>query len=210
MTSVSTPTSTRRRTIRRRVLAVLSGGLVLGVGAAWTLAAWTDNEYAGGTITSGTFGVEGSTNGSAFSEHASSGAAATLVFTSPASAMYPGAETYTAFWVRTVSSSLGGTVKLSATASSMTGTGLQNVLTYGVKVLASGTTCNAANYTSGTTVAVADGTALVTTLTSSAVTLAAAQATPVQFCFKLVMSATADNTTQGKTAIPVWQFAASS
>ena len=56
----------------RKILAVLAGGLVLGVGVAVTLAAWNDSEFATGTFTAGSFNLEGSTTGdtdAAYSDH---------------------------------------------------------------------------------------------------------------------------------------------
>lgn len=46
---------------QRKVLAVLAGGVVLGVGVGVTLAAWNDSEFATGTFTAGSFNLEGST-----------------------------------------------------------------------------------------------------------------------------------------------------
>lgn len=54
-----------------KVRAILAGGLVLGVGAAITLAAWNDSEFATGTFAAGTFNLEGSTDGASFTDHAS-------------------------------------------------------------------------------------------------------------------------------------------
>ena len=53
-----TTDGTRRRD-SRRVKAVLAGGMVLGIGAAITLAAWNDSEFATGTFSAGHFGIEG-------------------------------------------------------------------------------------------------------------------------------------------------------
>ena len=41
------------------IRAILAGGLVLGVGAAVTLAAWNDSEFVTGTFTAGTFNLRG-------------------------------------------------------------------------------------------------------------------------------------------------------
>jgi len=49
--------------------AILAGGLVLGVGAAITLAAWTDEEFASGNFGAGTFVFEGSINGTDFTSN---------------------------------------------------------------------------------------------------------------------------------------------
>lgn len=86
--------------------AILAGGLVLGVGAAITLAAWTDQEWAKGVFGSGgTFGIEGSTNGSTFSEHATETAAASLNFAVDAENLAPGDEVYASFAVQLIDSS---------------------------------------------------------------------------------------------------------
>ena len=63
---------------RRRIYAVLAGGLVLGVGTAVTLAAWNDSEFAKSTFTAGSFVFQGSTDGTAFADHASEAGAADL------------------------------------------------------------------------------------------------------------------------------------
>ncbi|NLA65954.1 MAG: hypothetical protein GX862_08575 [Leucobacter sp.] len=60
--------------------AILAGGLVLGVGAAVTLAAWTDQEWAIGNFGTGQFGIEGSIDGTDFTSHATEAGAAQLSF----------------------------------------------------------------------------------------------------------------------------------
>jgi predicted ribosomally synthesized peptide with SipW-like signal peptide len=67
-----------RRVLHRKVAAVLAGGLVLGIGTATTLAAWTDQEQAQATFTSGVFKLMSSTDGTAFEDHTSN--VATLTF----------------------------------------------------------------------------------------------------------------------------------
>jgi len=64
----------------RKVKALLAGGLVLGVGAAVTLAAWTDQEWVKGTFSAGNFNVQGSPTGSNYADHETSENAATLTF----------------------------------------------------------------------------------------------------------------------------------
>ncbi|KAM9861906.1 hypothetical protein ACI1US_02240 [Leucobacter sp. BZR 635] len=83
-----------------RARALLAGGLVLGVGAAITLAAWTDNEWARGIFGSGSFGIEGSTDGSAFSDNPTTGDAAQLSFAVGADNLAPGSEVYAGYAVR--------------------------------------------------------------------------------------------------------------
>jgi predicted ribosomally synthesized peptide with SipW-like signal peptide len=51
----------RRR--RRQVQALAAGGLVLGVGATATIAAWTDQTFGSGEFSTGTFSIEANTDG---------------------------------------------------------------------------------------------------------------------------------------------------
>jgi len=80
--------------------ALLAGGLVLGVGAAITLAAWNDSEFARGTFTAGTFNMVGSTDGTTYAEHATVGAPAMLAFTVNPTLLAPGDVVYAPFAVR--------------------------------------------------------------------------------------------------------------
>ena len=88
------PRSSRRR---RKVFAFLAGGLVLGLGAVATFAAWNDSEFATGTFTTGTgIDLQGSTNGTAFSSSDSS-PGKTLSFQVNADRLSPGAVVYAPF-----------------------------------------------------------------------------------------------------------------
>lgn len=73
-----TPATDRSKS--RKFKAILAGGLVLGLGAAVTLAAWNDSEFVIGNFGSGNFDIEGSSDGTNFGDHAS-GSPATLGFT---------------------------------------------------------------------------------------------------------------------------------
>lgn len=53
----------------RKIRALAAGGAVLGVGAAITLAAWTDNEFAIGDFATGSFNIQGAAGDSAFADH---------------------------------------------------------------------------------------------------------------------------------------------
>ncbi len=86
----------------------LAGGLVLGVGAAVTLAAWNDSEFVTGTFTAGTFNLQGSTtDGTTFSDHAVSPGGA-LTFTVPAAALSPTDTTQAPFAVRLAANTTNG------------------------------------------------------------------------------------------------------
>jgi len=82
-TSTASSATDARRARNRRLKAILAGGLVLGVGAAVTLAAWNDSEFAQGTFAAGEFNLEGSVDGATYTDHAAQGAPALLDFTVP-------------------------------------------------------------------------------------------------------------------------------
>lgn len=82
-----------------KVRAILAGGIVLGVGAAITLAAWNDSEFATGRFASGSFNLEGSTDGTSFTDHASA-PGATLDFAVNPSNLSPGDTVAAPFSVR--------------------------------------------------------------------------------------------------------------
>lgn len=54
-----TPDAQKKADSRRKRKAILAGGVVLGLGAAVTLAAWSDDVFASGTFNTGTFELEG-------------------------------------------------------------------------------------------------------------------------------------------------------
>lgn len=190
---------------RRRVRALLASGLVLGVGAGATLAAWTDSEHSQATFTAGRFGIVGSTNGTTFSEHATSGSAATLNFQVTPTAMAPGTTTYALYSVTTLNPSVAGAVSLRAAGTNSAGLG--QYLTYGVRSIA-GTTCNASTFAAGTSVIPA-GQAL-TTSASANQTLQANNGNQVNYCFAVTLPETAPNAAQGQTVTARWEFAAQS
>lgn len=83
----------RANTVRRRrqVRALLAGGLVLGVGASATFAAWTDQEDASGEFQAGIFGIEANVDGTWNSE-------GQMQFDS--TNMYPGQDVYASVLIR--------------------------------------------------------------------------------------------------------------
>lgn len=76
----------------RRVRVLLASGLILGVGAVGTLAAWTDTVDATGAFSASTFGIELNVNGSW-----NDGPEMTF----STDQLYPGAVTYAQVLVRT-------------------------------------------------------------------------------------------------------------
>lgn len=125
---------------------MLAAGLVLGVGGAVTLAAWNDSEYATGTFAACTFNMQGSTDGTVYADHATSGAAVTLPFTVAPTNLSPGATVYSPFAVRLAA---GTTTGASVAVQAVTNTGTVTNPTYTL-VTSTSITCNAAAVTAAT------------------------------------------------------------
>jgi len=86
---------------RRKVLAALAGGLVLGLGTAATLAAWNDSEFANGTFSAGgDVDIQGSTDGGVTWSSSATAPGKTLSFSTDANNMVPGEPAYAPFAVR--------------------------------------------------------------------------------------------------------------
>ena len=113
----------------RRRRAVLAGGLVLGLGAAVTLAAWNDSEFASGTFTAGSFNLQGSTDGSVFGDNNNAASPASLVFQVNPTNLAPDDVVYAPFAVRLAA---GTTHDAEVTLSHEASTGTITNLTYGV------------------------------------------------------------------------------
>jgi predicted ribosomally synthesized peptide with SipW-like signal peptide len=187
---------------------VLAAGLVFGVGAGSTLAAWTDQTYARGEFTTSTFQVEANA-GAGWVPASDSAGAAVLTFNTSTGLM-PGASRYAPLSLRTTTGSLGGTVALKgATVDTSSGT-LGAALQY--RVVASAT-CNAAAFTAGATYLVggATGTGAFQPLTVGQTgttalggATATAQGAPLQLCFQITLPTGAPNALQGKTTTASW------
>lgn len=174
----------RRRRASTKVRALLAGGLVLGVGASTTLAAWNDSESVTGTVTAGTFELQGSTDGSTYASQDSPHA----VTFSPDAALLPGDSTYALFSVRTAPGSAGGQVTLEADAGNAEGLGA--ALDYGVATVG-GTTCDSETFASG-----GDGTAPQS--------LEGDAGSTVNYCLRLTLPDDAPNDVQGASVDPQW------
>ena len=206
MTTTRSGMREAKRLRSRRMRAVLASGLVLGVGAAGTLAVWNDSEHTTTTFTAGQFGIVGAVNGGSFSEHASAGAAASLVFAAPlvsTSAMAPGNTVYALFSVKTISPSVKGSVQL--TADSGNGAGLGQYLVYSVRTIG-GTTCDGTTFGAGTEVVPA--TQPLTTGATGSQALQANGANQFNYCFAVTLDVNAPTGAQNATVTPKWVFSA--
>lgn len=194
---------------RKKVYAVLAGGLVLGVGTAVTLAAWNDSEFATGTFTAGAFNLEGSTTSAAdgYAEHADAGAAAAIVFTAGFDDLAPEDVTYAPFWVR-LDNTTTTAAELTASEPTSTGGNVPN-LAYTVYEIDADAVCGADAVSTGTVVA--SGTALSAFTAGASVALAAGPAPAAgpaaQLCFEVTAGA---DLIEGDEATATWSFTAES
>jgi predicted ribosomally synthesized peptide with SipW-like signal peptide len=188
----------------KRMRAILAGGLVLGVGAAVTLAAWSDSEFAQGTFAVGDFELLGSTDGVTFAAHdnVAGSPPASLGFTIDPDNIEPGEPVYAAFAVQlSEDSSYAASVGIAATSGTP---GLADSLTYSL-VSTPSFGCDAAAFAAGTEL-VADE-ATVDSEEPAIFTLTDVE-TPVYLCFAV----TADQVTltPGSSGTVVWEFPAES
>lgn len=191
-----------------KLRAVLAGALVLGVGSAVTIAAWTDSERASGTFTASVFGLEGSTDGSSFSSHGTNESPAELSFDVTPDALSPGTTVYALFSVRTTAESTDdGTLLLKAEDDN--GSGLGQYLTYGVRTV-SGTTCDASAFSDGDAV-IDEGQPITASAPESRTqSVQAAAGDQVNYCFAITLPAGTSDDAQGTTTNASWQIAGTS
>ena len=206
--AIAGTTSTTRRSTRLR--AVLAGGLVLGLGAAMTLAAWTDQEFATGTFTAGKFNLVGSTDGTTFAEHATSdpGVPAALSFSAGFNNLSKSSTVAAPYVLH-----LDATTTIAGTGTVVSGAGTGTALshlTYKVVQVASVAACTPAATGSAT---IAPSTAFGASIVGGTnYTLAAGNGTTVPgadvfLCIQVTSDATLP---QGSTATATWQFSATS
>lgn len=198
--SEARPESGPRARKAPKIRAVLAGGLVLGIGAAVTLAAWNDSEFARGTFTAGTLNLEGSTNGTSFGDNPVN-SPATLGFTASTANLSPGDTVEAPFAVRLSDlSTYDATVKISTAGS----TGSLAGLTYSLDRT---TTFGCTGQVTSTLVP--SPRELGTTPDN--VTFGLGQGTgtdpgaPVYLCFRITAST---GLVQSQTGTTTWEFAA--
>ncbi|WP_164743505.1 SipW-dependent-type signal peptide-containing protein [Microbacterium sulfonylureivorans] len=193
---------------------LLAAGLVFGVGAFATLAAWTDTENATGSFGASVFGTESQSAGSPTYTSQTAAPGASLTFN--ATAMSPGTSFYAWLNVRTTpASTVGGTVALTGIANNAGG--LVGALQYRAVRTASvnpTSPCDATAFT-GTPVFIAG--AAATYLQVTAAVPASPVASPIAaaggaigYCFEVRVAPGSANTYQGTTATVTWTFTSTS
>lgn len=203
----------QRRLRSRRIRVVLAAGLMLGIGAFATLAAWTDTENATGTFGASVFDTQSSSAGTPTYTSQTTAPGASLTFA--ATAMSPGTSFYAWLNVRTTpTTNDAGTVALTAIANN--GGGLVGALQYRAVRTASvnpTSPCNATAF-AGSPVFIAGtaGTYLpVTQVPASPVASPiAAAGGAIGYCFEVRITPGSASTFQGTTATVTWTFTSTS
>lgn len=219
---MSSHSQSRSRITRGKVFALLSGGIIIGLGATATLASWNDSEWVFGGVDSTTSGVTLSSfevqqnRGSGWGDFETSpGGALTIV--APATGLTPGDSAYTQVSLRTTSASVGGNLTLQAatTAPTPTYAASDTDVWAAVRlrvVVTTGTpgTCDVNAFTAGATYVVgsfASGAAIGTAGGLSR-SLTAASGNQQNYCFQVLLPTGSADSLQGKGISPVWEFRA--
>ena len=190
---------------QRKVRAILAGGLVLGVGAVLTMAAWNSSEFATGNFATGAFVLEGSTDGGTFQNH-NEASPAGLSFDMPdAQQLSPGDSVSAPFSVRlSEATTSNASVKINAeTASGLSGLSYRVYSTNGF-----GCATGEVSTIVSDTVLQAGATVVGTESFDLAKGAGSAAGDVVNLCFA-VTAGTQAELTQGRTSSVVWELAAS-
>jgi len=194
-----TPQNQQKREDRRRKRkAILAGGVVLGIGAAVTLAAWSDDVFTGGIFeTNGKFVVQGSSStvlpAAAGTFRDARTAPTKLELSFPVQDLTPGDTVYAPLAIRTTEDSTlsGSLTKVEAAATGA----MKSSLTY--TVAKDSTSCDGTSGSTGATWITGAPVNGVANLSGTAPALASAGRTPVQLC----VAVTFPNTPEAKKAV---------
>lgn len=187
----------------RGVKALLSGGLVFGLGAAATMAMWTDAVQVAGVFSVSTFGIDLNVDGDWNDVRE---------MTFDASDMYPGAITYASVLVRTTApSTVGAELTLSGEGGS---TPLMGELVYRVVGSAvpggSSISCDETRFDGAPTYVLGSSAGSVTMSTpveaDSTQWVSAAGADYAAYCFEVTLSTDAPSSVQGGEAEHTWTW----
>lgn len=204
----------RRRLRNRRIKAVLAGGLVFGIGAAATVAAWTDTESASGSFEAGTFNIDLSVNGSW--DNSSE-------MTFDASGMYPGSTVYAPVFVRTTpDTTMDGDLRVSNVGASGNTNSIAGYLEYRTvtksidpdQMAKFKAGCTASAFTGSSSYVFGSPSAKTPLKTPAAGTgtqnLSKGAGAVRAFCFEVTLPTNTPNGAQGTAASNIWKFDAES
>lgn len=202
------PTPGRRRW--KQIRALLAGGVVLGLGASATMAAWTDTEAGTGEFQAGAFLLEANINGSWTST-------GQMTFTT--GTMYPGSVTYAPVRLRTsLDTTVAGNLTVTGTGRTSGSGAIADSLEYRtvVQPVTGGTvpTCGASAFSGSATYAFGSPTSWQPVapgvLSPNTQRLEAAQGSTLQYCFEVRLRSNAPNAVQGTRAGYTWTWDATS
>lgn len=206
--------TTTKTTRRRKIQAVLAGGTVLGLGAAVTLANWTDEIFAGAEFETGTFALEASTDGPGPGSDWETGGSEddpTVEFAFAPESVVPGGTEYQPLFVRlTEDSDLGGTLDDVDLEVTVPGDNAGNI-DYTLYEIGGDEACSGGDLPEDS---IAGGTLASGSGGSPSIDLSAdgsgggGQNPAVEFCF--VFDFDEDDLEQGSTTEAVWEFSATS
>ncbi|WP_169251457.1 SipW-dependent-type signal peptide-containing protein [Brevibacterium sp. 'Marine'] len=201
----------RRQLRGRRIKAILAGGLVFGVGATATVAAWTDIESADGSFEAGTFNIELSIDDQWTS---------TNEMTFDSAPMFPGSKVYAPVFARTSpDTSIAGALTVRGNGidslNAMAGALKYRAVTQNISAGdVSGFACGAGNFNGSATYVFGgeSSTVALTTANTSTnePTLEAASASIQAYCFEVSLPSDASTNAQGQSATHTWTFDAES
>lgn len=196
---------TTRGDRRRKLLAIVASGVVLGIGAVMTFASWTDQEWAKATFSTGTFDIQGSADGTTFADHPTASGALQLTFNG-GNRLYPGAEVSVPYAIKLSSTSTyQGAIALSgSTTSSTSNPDLTNALSYKIYKSASW----GCNVQPTDTPLVTSATAATTVSTPLSTLVSTSD--QLNLCVVVDVAPTLPQTAQGKTADVTWEFTGTS
>lgn len=217
------PSDTRAH---QKVAALVAAGVVLAAGATVTsLAAWTDTEWifggagSGSGVSTSTFEVnQNVTTNDANWTNDLANPGGNVNFGLSAAQLTPGDSVYGYVRLRTPIASVGGALTLNGAVLGGTGGSqpLFDALRYQAKIVPTPADCSSTGMAASTTNLVGSPTpaTLTTSSAAGAFTLAAGTATvpgaEKVVCFALTLPNGSPDTLQGLTALPVWNFSASS
>ena len=208
----STRLAAQKQYRRKKTRAIMASGLVLGIGAAVTLAAWSDTVWGAGTFgTDGSaFNIQGSFDGGEnWAEHVSSTGEGTdgpgqMAFAQNANALIPGVPVYQLVGLQETEGNLGANIRLTRTNSDSSA--LSDLVTVAVADAGTGETAPACgpetDFGTGATIG-AEPSQMLTT------EVAAGEYRWV--CFSAILSGEASVTDGGVISDDIlWEFAATS
>lgn len=220
---------------RKKILAISSGALVLGIGITYSLATWTDTEWIWGGlggeagVGTSTFEVEQNREAGATGswDQLETNPGGALTFTANAIALTPGDSTYAPVALRTTSNSVAGDVALqpavAATGITINDAGghLWNAIEQRVATSDTTFTCDATAFDDTiSTITVIGSGALGDPVTQEAAPgqgLDAQSGSTQFYCFELTLPSTPTlgagitiDELMGRTIAPAWEFQAAS